>query len=106
EAVIALSTNQGFPLVLATGTILRGWVLAGQGQGEEGIAQICRGITAWRTAGAEVTGPYFLALLAEAYGKMGQIEAGLTVLAEALTMANKNGERWWEAELYRLKGEL
>ena len=48
----------------------------------------------------------FLVLLAEAYGKVGQIEKGLSVLAEALTMVNKNGERWWEAELYRLKGEL
>jgi predicted ATPase len=44
--------------------------------------------------------------LAEAYGKVGQVEEGLTALAEALAMSNKNGERCWEAELYRLKGEL
>jgi predicted ATPase len=106
EAAIALSTNHGFPPVLATGTILRGWALAEQGQEEEGIVQIRWGITAWRTAGAEVGGSYFFALLAEAYEKVGQIEEGLTVLAEALAMVNKNGERWWEAELYRLKGEL
>jgi predicted ATPase len=50
--------------------------------------------------------PYYLALLAEAYGQGGQAEAGLAVLAEALAAVEKTGERWCEAELYRLKGEL
>jgi len=50
--------------------------------------------------------PYGLFLLAEAYGKTGQIEEGLTVLTEALAVVDKTGERWREAELYRLKGEL
>jgi predicted ATPase len=50
--------------------------------------------------------PYYLALLAEAYGQAGQPEAGLTCLTEALTLAEATAERWWEAELYRLKGEL
>jgi predicted ATPase len=49
---------------------------------------------------------YFLALLAEAYGVAGQTEEGLTVLAEALTVVDRTGERFYEAELYRLKGEL
>jgi predicted ATPase len=105
-ASTALATKLGFPSILAMGTIMRGWALARQGQGEEGIAQIRQGITAWRTMGVELQGPHSLSLLAEAYEKVGQIEEGLTVLAEALTMVNKNGERGWEAELYRLKGEL
>ena len=50
--------------------------------------------------------PYFLALLAEAYGTMGQPEEGLHVLAEALALVDKTGERWYEPELHRLKGEL
>src|SRR5262249_40115591 len=49
---------------------------------------------------------YFLMLLAEAHQKIGQTEAGLRVLSEALTLVDKTGERWWEAELYRLQGEL
>ena len=106
DAAIALSANQGFPVALAMGTLLRGWALAAQGQGEEGIIQIRRGITTLQTVRTEVQGPFCFALLAEAYGKVGQIEEGLTALDEALTMVNKNGEHWWEAELYRLKGEL
>ena len=54
--------------------------------------------------GQRLDGPYFLALLAEAYGKVGQVEEGLTVLAEALAVVDKTGERFYEAELYRLKG--
>ena len=65
-----------------------------------------QGIAAWRATGAELQRPYYLALLAEAYGKAGQAEEGLRVLAEALTVVHKTGERQHEAELYRLKGEL
>jgi predicted ATPase len=50
--------------------------------------------------------PYYLALLADGYGKAGQAEEGLRVLAEALAAVEGTGERWWEAELKRLKGEL
>ena len=59
-----------------------------------------------RATGAELGRPYSLALLAEAYGKVGQTEEGLSLLAEALAVVDKTGERFYEAELYRLKGEL
>ncbi len=106
EAAITLSAEQGFSYWLALGTILRGWVLAEQGQGEEGIAQMCQGLATHRAAGAGTLQPYYLALLAEAHGKVGQVEEGLNTLAEALIVMDKNGERFYEAELYRLKGEL
>jgi predicted ATPase len=85
---------------------LRGWALAQQGQTGEGIEQIRQGLMAFRATGAEVGRPYFLALLAEAYGTTGQPEEGLTILAEALTLADKTGERWHEPELHRFKGAL
>ena len=106
EAAITLSTEQGFPFFLTMGTILRGWALAEQGQLEEGISQMRRGLVAYRATGAEWVRPHYLALLAEAYGKRGQAEEGLTVLADALAVLDNRGERRWEAELYRLKGEL
>jgi class 3 adenylate cyclase/predicted ATPase len=106
EAGIALSTEQGFPHWLALGTSWRGWALAAQGEAEEGIAQIRQGLAAVRAMGAELAGPTYLALLAEAYGTAGQVEGGLVVLAEALDAVAKTGERYYEAELYRLKGGL
>jgi predicted ATPase len=104
EATIALCTEQGFPFWLPGGTVLRGWALAAQGQREEGSTQMCQGLAAWRAMGAELWPPYFLALLAEAHGAGGQAEEGLRVLAEALALVDRTDERWWEAELYRLKG--
>ena len=106
EAAIILATAQGFPQWRAHGAILRGWTLAHQGQMKEGIAQITQGLIAYRATGAEILRPYCLALLADVHGTLGQLEAGLTVLTEALSLADTTGARWYEAELYRLKGEL
>jgi class 3 adenylate cyclase/predicted ATPase len=106
EAVIALCSEQGFTLFLAWGTILRGWALAEQGQAEEGIAQMRQGLAAHQATGAELARSYFLALLTEAYKKGGQVEEGLSALAAALAQVEKTGERFWSAEMYRLKGEL
>ncbi|NOT53970.1 MAG: hypothetical protein HOP18_05125 [Deltaproteobacteria bacterium] len=63
-------------------------------------------MSAWKGIGAEVGYPSWLAQLTEAYGRAGRFQEGLAVLAEALVVTNKNEERWWEAELYRLKGEM
>jgi len=104
-AIIALSTEQGFPYWLAMSAVHRGWALTEQGQGEEGIVQIRHGLAAWRETGAEMLWRYFLGLLAEAHAKMGQVKEGLAVVAEALAAVPTTG-RFWEAELYRLKGEL
>jgi hypothetical protein len=105
EASISVATEQEFPHWMAFGSILRGWALVQQGQAQEGIEQIIQGLLTYRATGAELLRPYFLALLAEAHGTMGQPEAGLTALAEALALVDKTGERWYEAELHRLNGE-
>src|SRR5262249_44001465 len=106
EALISLAQEQGFPHWMAGGAILRGWALAHQGQVKEGIEQLHQGLMARRAMGAEIHRSYYLALLAEAYGIMGEPEAGITVLTEALTLVDSSGERFYEAELHRLKGEL
>jgi class 3 adenylate cyclase/predicted ATPase len=104
EAAISVAMEQGFPFWIAFGTILRGWTLAYQGQAQEGIIQIKQGLMTYRATGAELLQPYYLACLAEAHGPLGKPEAGLAVLAEALTLADKTGECWYAPELYRLKG--
>jgi predicted ATPase len=104
EAATGLSQEQGFMAFVAWGTIWRGWALTTRG--EEGIAQMWQGLAAWRALGGELWRPSLLALLAEAYGRTGQSAKALAVLAEALAVADKNGERHYQAELYRLKGEF
>lgn len=106
EEAITFAGEQGFASLLSAGTIRRGWALAAQGQAEEGLKQMQQGLTARQTAGAELAQPYFLALQAEVYGKVGQREKALSLLAQALAAVHSSGERRLEAELYRLKGQL
>jgi predicted ATPase len=88
------------------GTSLRGWAVALQGQGEAGLAQVRQGLAAWRTTGAALLVPYFGALLAEVSAHLGHTEDGLQALAEAHTLVEQHEERWWEAEVCRLRGIL
>jgi predicted ATPase len=106
EETITLATEHGFPFFSMQSAVLKGWTQAQQGQTEGGIAQMRQGVTALRGMGVESTRPYHLALLAEAYGKAGQAAEGLTLVAEALDLVTTTGERFYEAELYRLKGML
>jgi predicted ATPase/class 3 adenylate cyclase len=106
EALRALATEQGFALFEAMGGILRGGAQTALGQGREPSGQIRQDLAAVRETGTALWEPYFLALLAEAYAQEGQVEAGLATLTEALATAQATGERWGEAELYRLRGVL
>jgi predicted ATPase len=106
EAAIALATEQGFPQWAALGTIVRGWALAMQGQDEEGMAQVRQGLSAWRATGAAVSIPYFCTVLADVCDHLGHAEDGLQALAEAHTLVEQHEERWWEAEVHRLRGVL
>jgi predicted ATPase len=106
EEVIPIATKQGFVMWLAGGIFTRGWALAQQGQGEAGIAQMVQGLAATHATGAEFLRTHYLALLAQGYETAEQPETGLRVLAEALAQVEKTEERFWEAEIYRLKGEL
>jgi predicted ATPase/class 3 adenylate cyclase len=106
EAAIMLAHEYGFPQVSAMGSILRGWACAMRGEGASGVAAMHQGLATWRATGTEIARPSYLALLAEWYGKAGQGAAGLDVLAEARAAAQHRQERFYEAEFYRLGGEL
>lgn len=106
EAVIPLATDHGLPFWLAAGHINRGWTLVEQGRTQEGIHEIEYGIRAWRATGAANAEPYFLTLLAEGHAKAGHAVEALAIVAQALARIEQTEEHCWEAELYRLKGEL
>jgi predicted ATPase/DNA-binding SARP family transcriptional activator len=106
EACIALCREHGMGLWLAMATIMQGWALAEQGDVVAGIAQMRKGLAAFRASGNLHLGPFVLGLLAEQYGKIGYVERGLTLVSEALAAVERTGERWYEAELYRCRGVL
>jgi predicted ATPase len=106
EALMKLSSEHGFALLVHGGMILHGWVLAEKGSMSEGIGQMRQGLAGWQATGALSHRPYQLALLAEALAWAGEPQDGLTALDEALALCTASDERFLEAELHRLRGEL
>jgi class 3 adenylate cyclase/predicted ATPase len=105
-AARTLATEQGFVQYVARGTVLHGWALALQGQGEAGLAAMRQGLATELATGSTLLQPYLLGLLAEAYGAGGHPDEGLTALAEALAVLDTTELRYYAAELSRLKGAL
>ena len=106
ESAVALAREHDFPFYVAWTTTLWGWALAELGKCEEGILQMRQGLADLRATEAALGVPDFLAHLAETQGKGKQGEPDWSLLDEAFALIEKNDERWYEAEIYRLKGEL
>jgi predicted ATPase len=106
DAAVTFSKEQGFPFWYTQGDVLQGWLVAEQGQFADGISQMRQGLADMQAVGTEVMQSYDLGLLARAYGKVGQLEDGLRCIEQALTKLEANDERWPEAGLHRIKGEL
>ena len=86
--------------------VMKGWTLSEQGHEKDGIEQMREGLAALDTTATAVVRPHFLGLMAEALSKLDRIDEAFSLLDEAMTMVSNTGERYYEAELYRLKGEL
>jgi predicted ATPase len=106
DELITLGTERGFAQLLAIGKALQGANMTARGHGQEGIAQMRQALDAHQTTGARLHRVCLLTLLAETLGKAGQPEAGLTVLSEAIALGQQTEERYYIAELHRLRGEL
>ncbi|NOT54830.1 MAG: AAA family ATPase, partial [Deltaproteobacteria bacterium] len=103
---LGLCTEYGFSHQFAMATISQGWGFAEEGQPEAGLMQIRQGLTAYRATGEELGSSSYVILLAEAYGRTGRFAEALTTFSEAQAFVHKTEERFWEAELYRLQGEV
>jgi predicted ATPase/predicted Ser/Thr protein kinase len=101
-----LSEEYGFRQWLGSVSIYEGRTLVEQGESNEGVARIRRGMAVFRATGSAMFVPFYFNELAESLGKAGQAEEGLAVLDEARTLVERTGERFYEAELHRLNGEL
>ena len=105
EASLTLCQQYGFSFRSVRGAILRGWSLVTQNYRQEGMAQIDQGLVAYRETGLQLGLPYYLAMQAESYSKIREPDRALTIVDVALATIHITGERWWHAELHRLKGE-
>jgi tetratricopeptide (TPR) repeat protein len=106
DGVLAISNEQGFPVWLGIGRMLRGWSLCAAGQAPEGIPLLLEGVPMYRATGASLGMPFFVTILAEAYGLASQSEEAFNRLTEAAKFVESTQERWVEAEIHRLSGTL
>jgi serine/threonine protein kinase/tetratricopeptide (TPR) repeat protein len=102
--LIELSTRQNFAIWLPIGAVLRGWARSASGETDEGISWIEDGIEDYRATGSMVFLPFFLALKAEALHLADRTFEALEAIKEAEALAERSEERWWTAELHRLRG--
>jgi predicted ATPase len=106
DELFSIATEHAMPFFLMAATFLRGWAMAATGRAEEGIADMQRSITDPLLVRASVTAMTLLVALAETCGKNGCVQEGLDWIAKGLEIAEQDGLRVAEAELYRLKGDL
>lgn len=104
--MLQICQEHGFSLWEAAATVMKGWALTELNHSEEGISMIRKGIAAWEKTRAELQLPLFLTLLAQAYQRAGQYTLALQTLDSALSVVTRTGERAYDAELTRRKGEL
>jgi DNA-binding SARP family transcriptional activator/predicted ATPase len=106
EEALALSEEYKAPYYQAWAAILVSFARTWQEPGATGLARLQAAIDAFTATGARLRLPYYLSLLARAQQQAGQLDEALATVARALTASRQNYERWWEAELIRLQGEL
>jgi predicted ATPase len=105
-AVFALMTEHGPSVWTGIARSIRGSALVEEGQCAEGIGQIREGLSELAEIGEPLFRPYFIATLAEALGKSGQMDEGLSTIDEAIDWSCRSGMHYWDSELRRRKGEL
>ncbi|MDR3401088.1 MAG: SpoIIE family protein phosphatase [Chthoniobacter sp.] len=101
-----IASEQGFLFWHACGTLYSAAGLLLRGRPEEGLPLFQKGLDAYRGTGAGLGLPYYLSLLGEAFMQAGRFEDAHHTFEEALALVETNDERFQEAELHRLRGEL
>jgi adenylate cyclase len=106
DALLRIAAEQGFAFLRAEGAVFRGWARVQEGRFESGLEELHDGLAAQLAAGARIGRAAHLALLADACLHADRPDEGLAAVGEGLETVAATGERSYEAELHRLKGEL
>ena len=94
------------PNLISAGAVMRGWAMAAEYGSGTGVAEAQLGLEALQTRGARFKRSYYLALLGETYARAGLLEEASAAVSDGLALAETTGERFWVAEIYRLRGEF
>ena len=106
DELVAMAEEKSAALFKAWGPIEQGCVLALTGKASDAVHRITSGIAAFRSTGATYFLPTWLSYLAKAYADLGQFDDAWRCIGEAIVAVEKTKERWWEAEVNRIAGEI
>ena len=106
DEVVALADEKGCLFWKAFGMMNQGWLFALTGKASDAVQMITSGITAWRSTGATLWVPLRMSHLARAYAELGQFDDAWRCIGEAMTAVETTKERWCEAEIHRVAGEI
>jgi len=106
DELLALANERGAPMLRALGMAFQGCVLALTGEASDAVHVITSGIAASRSTGAMLWAPLHLSFLAKAYAELGKFHDASRCIGEAMAAVEMTGERWWEAEIHRVAGEI
>ena len=106
DEALALADEKSVALLKAAGMLAKGCGLAVAGKASDAAQMITSGLTAYRSTGATLYVPLHLSYLAMAYAELGQFDEAWRSVGEAMTAVETTNERWWEAELHRVAGEV
>jgi tetratricopeptide (TPR) repeat protein len=106
EAAVEAATEDGYPYRIAMGRIMLGWAMAAAGCHQPGIAELRRGLELSHGTGAHMDDPYYLALLADAHVRAGQIDEAWSAVEAGLALAPAGRGFFFESELHRTAGQL
>jgi class 3 adenylate cyclase/predicted ATPase len=106
DACLTIAAEHDLVSYQSFSRFMRGWAVASTGLRGEGLAEMRQVRTAKQAAGQKIWGPHFAGMIADVCSEAGQLADGLTAVSEGLTQVDETGDRYYEAELYRLRGEL
>ena len=106
DEVLPLAEDKGTPWWKAFGMMEKGWLLALTGKASDAAPLTASGMTLFRSIGSTYWLPTFLSYLAMTYAELGQFDHARSCLSEAMTAIERTGETWFEADVYRIAGEV
>jgi predicted ATPase len=102
---IAQATAGGYGMFIPFMVVSRGWSIAAAGDVESGTSEMRDAGDAVKSSGAGIMRHVFPGFLADIWLRAGRHEDALAAAADGLAEVERTGERWYEAELHRLRGE-
>jgi predicted ATPase len=106
DQLVALADEKRTLFWKGYGLLLRGWIFALTGKAADAVDMMNAGIAASRSTGATAYAPWYPANLATAHAELGRFDEATRCIGEAIATADTTGEKWYEADIHRIAGEI